>query len=110
LEERTQARYDSARENNYIEYVGKRSIGAELEQLAHEDDPVAIMRALEKDGWLKVLHHHWSVAKAEASNLGHAIKLRQTLIDLGYAIESGPMVMYFLTIGPDSMEIGRAHV
>jgi len=97
LEERTQARYDSARENNYIEYVGKRSIGAELEQLAHEDDPVAIMRALEKDGWLKVLHHHWSVAKAEASNLGHAIKLRQTLIDLGYAIESGPMVMYFLT-------------
>ena len=37
--ERTQARYDSAKENNYIEYIGKRSIGAELEQLAHEDDP-----------------------------------------------------------------------
>ena len=70
LEERTQARYDSAKENNYIEYVGKRSIGAELEQLAHEDDPIAIMRALEKDGWLKVLHPHWTVAKAEASDLG----------------------------------------
>ena len=97
LEERTQARYDSAKENNYIEYVGKRSIGGELEQLAHEDDPIAVMRALEKDGWLKVLHPHWSVAKAEASDLGHAIKLRQTLSDLGYSIESGPMVMYFLT-------------
>jgi tRNA nucleotidyltransferase (CCA-adding enzyme) len=97
LEERTQARYDSAKENNYIEYVGKRSIGAELEQLAHEEDPIAIMRALEKDGWLKVLHPHWSVAKAEASDLGHAIKLRQTLSDLGYSIESGPMAMYFLT-------------
>ena len=47
LEERTQARYDSAKENNYIEYVGKRSIGAELEQLAHEDDPIGVMRALE---------------------------------------------------------------
>src|ERR1700726_3098261 len=35
LEERTQARYEAAKENNYIEYVGKRSIGAELEQLAH---------------------------------------------------------------------------
>ena len=55
------------------------------------------MRALEKDGWLKVLHQHWTVAKAEASDLGHAIKLRQTLTDLGYSIESGPMVMYFLT-------------
>jgi tRNA nucleotidyltransferase (CCA-adding enzyme) len=97
LEERTQARYDSGRENNYIEYVGKRSIGAELEQLAHEDDPIATMRALEKDGWLKVLHPHWTVAKAEASDLGHAIKLRQTLIELGYSVESGPMVMYFLT-------------
>jgi tRNA nucleotidyltransferase/poly(A) polymerase len=97
LEERTQARYDSAKENNYIEYVGKRSIGAELEQLAHEDDPIATMRALEKDGWLKLLHPHWTVAKAEASDLGHAIKLRQTLTDLGYSVESGPMVMYFLT-------------
>ncbi len=97
LEERTQARYESAKENNYIDYVGKRSIGAELEQLAHEDDPLNVMRALEKDGWLKVLHPHWSVAKAEASDLGHAIKLRQTLADLGYSIESGPMAMYFLT-------------
>jgi tRNA nucleotidyltransferase/poly(A) polymerase len=97
LEERTQSRYDAAKENNYIEFVGKRSIGAELEQLAHEDDPINIMRALEREGWLKILHPHWSVAKAEASDLGHAIKLRQTLNDLGYSVETGPIAMYFLT-------------
>jgi len=97
LEERTQARYDSAKENNYIEFVGKRAIGAELEQLAHEEDPINIMRALEREGWLKVLHPHWSVAKAEASDLVHAIKLRQTLSDLGYSVETGPIAMYFLT-------------
>ena len=97
LEERTQARYDAAKENNYIEFIGKRSIGAELEQLAHEDDPINIMRALEKEGWLKLLHPHWSVAKAEASDLVHAIKLRQTLNDLGYSVETGPIAMYFLT-------------
>src|SRR5262252_1647738 len=97
LEERTQARYDSAKENNYIEYVVKRSVGAELEQLAHEDDPLNAMRALEREGWLKVLHPHLSVAKAEASDLGQAIKLRQTLNDLGYSVETGPMAMYFLT-------------
>ena len=97
LEERTQARYDAAKENNYIEYLNKRSIGAELEQLAHEDDPINIMRALEKEGWLKILHPHWSVAKAEASDLVHAIKLRQTLNDLGYSVETGPAAMYFLT-------------
>ena len=63
LEERSQARYDAAKENNYIEYLGKRMIGYELEQLAHEDDPLNIMRALEKEGWLKVLHPHWTMAK-----------------------------------------------
>ena len=97
LEERTQARYDAAKENNYIEFLNKRSIGAELEQLAHEDDPINIMRALEKESWLKILHPHWSVAKAEASDLVHAIKLRQTLNDLGYSVETGPIAMYFLT-------------
>ncbi len=53
LEERTQARYDAAKENNYIEYLGKRMIGYELEQVAHEDDPIHIMRALDKEGWLQ---------------------------------------------------------
>jgi len=97
LEERTRARYDAAKENNYIEFVVKRSVGAELEQLAHEDDPLNAMRALEREGWLKVLHPHLSVAKAEASDLGQAIKLRQTLNDLGYSVETGPMAMYFQT-------------
>lgn len=110
LEDRTQARFDAAKENNYIEYVGKRAVGAELEQLAHEDDPITVMRALEKEGWLKVLHSHLTVAKAEASDLGHAIKLRQTLSDLGYAAETGPMAMYFLAkklTDKDASEIQR---
>src|SRR5215471_4554121 len=97
LEERTQARYDAGKENNYIEYVNKRAIGYELEQLAHEDDPLNIMRALEKEGWLKILHPHWSMAKIDSSDLVHAIKLRQTMNDLGYSVETGPMAMYFLT-------------
>src|SRR6516225_2324572 len=109
LEERTQARYDAAKENNYIEFLNKRSIGAELEQLAHEDDPINVMRALEKEGWLKILHPHWSVAKAEASDLVHAIKLRQTLNDLGYSVETGPIAMYFLTRKMSDKDISEIH-
>ena len=97
LEERTQARYDAAKENNYIENIGKRAVGYELEQLAHEDDPVHIMRALDKEGWLKVLHPHWSMAKVDASELGQVVKTRQMMNDLGYSVEAGPIVMYFLT-------------
>jgi tRNA nucleotidyltransferase (CCA-adding enzyme) len=97
LEERTQVRYDTAKENNYIERIGKRGIGYELEQLAHEDDPLHIMRALDKEGWLKVLHPHWSMAKVDSSELGQAVKTRQMMNDLGYSIETGPIMMYFLT-------------
>ncbi len=97
LEERTQARYDAAKENNYIEYVGKRSIGHELEQLAHEDDPIPAVKALEREGWLQVLHPHWNAAKIEAGELGHVVKQRQMMNELGYFPEAGPTNMYFLT-------------
>ena len=97
LEERTQARYDAAKENNYIEYLGKRSIGHELEQLAHEDDPVHVVKAMEREGWLKLLHPHWTVARIEASEIGQVVKQRQMMTDLGYSIEIGPINMYFLT-------------
>src|SRR5208337_2712227 len=97
LEERTQARYDTAKENNYIENIGKREVGYELEQLAHEDDPLHVMRALDKEGWLKVLHPHWSMAKVDASELGQVVKTRQMMSDLGYSVETGPIVMYFIT-------------
>jgi tRNA nucleotidyltransferase (CCA-adding enzyme) len=97
LEDRTQARYDTAKENNYIEYIGKRAIGYELEQVAHEEDPLHVMRALDKEGWLKVLHPHWTMAKIDASELGQVVKTRQMMNDLGYSVETGPIVMYFLT-------------
>ena len=97
LEDRTQARYDTAKENNYIEYIGKRAIGYELEQVAHEEDPLHVMRALDKEGWLKVLHPHWTMAKIDASELGQVVKTRQMMSDLGYSVETGPIVMYFLT-------------
>jgi tRNA nucleotidyltransferase (CCA-adding enzyme) len=97
LEERTQARYDAAKEGNYIEYIGKQAIGYELEQVAHEDDPLHIMRALDKEGWLKVLHPHWNMSKIDAGELGQLVKTRQMMNDLGYSVETGPIVMYFLT-------------
>jgi len=97
LEDRTQARYNTAKESNYIENIRKREVGYELEQLAHEEDPLHIMRVLDKEGWLKVLHPHWSMAKVDASELGQVVKTRQMMSDLGYSVETGPIVMYFIT-------------
>jgi len=97
LEERTQARYESAKENNYIEYISSRAIGYELEQLAYEDDPLNVVRALEREGWLKILSSHWTVAKVDTEGLSQLMKTRQQMIDFGYAPDPAPAVIEFLT-------------
>src|SRR6202034_46635 len=97
LEERTQARYESGKENNYIEYIRSSSIGYEIEQLAYEDDALGVLKAYEKEGWLKVLNPHWSTAKVDTAGLGALIKTRQQMNELGYTPEVAPAVLYFLT-------------
>jgi tRNA nucleotidyltransferase/poly(A) polymerase len=97
LEERTQARYDSAKENSYIEYITNRAIGFELGQLPYEDDPLHILKALEKEGWLKVLSPHWSSAKADTQSLAQLLKTKQQMNELGYPPDPAPAAMYFLT-------------
>src|SRR5437588_6821408 len=97
LEERTQARFDSAKENKYIEYITNKAIGNEIAQLAFEDDPLHIIRVLEKDDWLKVLNPHWTTAKVDSAGLAQLMKMRQQMNDLGYWPDPAPAVLYFLT-------------
>src|SRR5579862_9747883 len=97
LEERTQARFQSAKENNYIEYITHRAIGHEIEQLAYEDDPLHIVRVLEKEEWLKVLNPHWTTAKVDTSGLAQLVKTRQQMNELGYTPDPSAAVLYFLT-------------
>src|SRR4051812_40580599 len=97
IEERTQLRYNAAVENDYISHIGRGTIGYEIEQLAYEEEPLHVMRALEKENWLKALNPHWSVAKVDTSGLSSLIKTRQQMQSLGYNPDMSAAVMYFLT-------------
>src|SRR6266851_2708814 len=97
LEERTQQRFESAKENKYIEYITDKGIGSEIEQLAYEEDPLHIVRVLEKEDWLKVLNPHWTTAKVDSAGLGQLLKTRQQMNELGYTPDPSPAVMHFLT-------------
>ena len=97
LEERTKARYDSAKENNYIEYITNRAIGYEIEQLAYEDDPLNVVRVLEQEGWLKVLSSHWTLSKIDTEGLTQLMKTRQQMNELGYSPDAAAIVLDFLT-------------
>jgi tRNA nucleotidyltransferase/poly(A) polymerase len=97
LEERTQARYEAAKEGKYIDHILRSSIGHEIAALAHEDDPLNVVKMLEKEGWLQILHDRWTVAKVDTNGLSALMKTRQQMVDLGYTPDAGPAVMYFLT-------------
>lgn len=97
LEERTQARFDAAKEGNYLENISNRAIGYEIEQIAHEDDPLAVMRAFEKENWMKILFAPWTTAKADAQGLAALQKTRQQLSDIGVQSDPAAARMYFLT-------------
>jgi len=97
LEERTQARYDAAKEGKYIEHILKSSIGHEIAALAHEDDPLNVAKMLEKEGWLEILHEKWTSAKVDVNGITALMKTRQQMVDLGNTPDAGPAVMYFLT-------------
>jgi tRNA nucleotidyltransferase (CCA-adding enzyme) len=97
LEERTQARFDSAKENKYIDHITDKAIGYEIEQLAYEDDPLHIMKVLEKEDWLKILNSHWTSAKVDTNGLSQLMKTRQQMNELGYLPDPSPAALYFLT-------------
>jgi tRNA nucleotidyltransferase/poly(A) polymerase len=105
LEERTRARYDSAREGEYIQFIGSRAIGYEIEQIAHEENPIAVMRALESEGWLKVLCPKWLAAKADAPELAQLLKTRATMTEFNLSVDAAPAIMHFLT-----MKLGDAEI
>jgi tRNA nucleotidyltransferase/poly(A) polymerase len=107
LEERTRARYDSARENNYIEYITPAAIGYEIEQIAFEENPLQIMQALEKEGWLKVLSQHWTVSKVDQDDMAQWMKTRQLLQETGKTVDAAPLAMYFITHKLGDKEIER---
>src|ERR1700692_2689842 len=97
LEERPQARSDAARVGQYIDHILRSSIGHEIAALAHEDDPLNVVKMLEKEGWLTILHDHWTLAKVDTNGITQLMKTRQQMVDMGYAPDAGPAFMYFLT-------------
>jgi tRNA nucleotidyltransferase (CCA-adding enzyme) len=97
FEERTKARYDSAKENKYIEYLQDRTRGIEMAQIAYEDDPLGVMKALEKEGWLEVLNPHWTSAKVDQPGLQQLLRVKQQLWEIGVEADAAPAVLYFLT-------------
>jgi tRNA nucleotidyltransferase (CCA-adding enzyme) len=97
MEERTQTRYQSAKENEYINAISKAALGYELEQIFHEPDPLAAMRALDAEGYLKLLYPGWTPAKVDEAGLARVAEYRDKLAGLGLSVDPSTAFAEFLT-------------
>lgn len=79
MEERTKTRYQNAKDEGLIAQLSDYGRGYELEEIAHEEDPLKALRALEAEGWMQDLDPAWTSAKADLKGLD---ELNQALIRL----------------------------
>jgi tRNA nucleotidyltransferase (CCA-adding enzyme) len=97
MEERTQTRYESAKENNYIGAISKAALGYELEQVMHEPDPLAVMRALEAEGYLQLMYEGFTPAKVDEVGLQRVAETRDKILGLGLSVDPSAANAEFLT-------------
>jgi tRNA nucleotidyltransferase (CCA-adding enzyme) len=79
MEEKTKGRYETGKSEGYISAMSPFHRGYELEEIAHEEDPLRVMRGMEHEGWMKVLCPAWISAKANVVELE---KLRDAQMQL----------------------------
>jgi tRNA nucleotidyltransferase (CCA-adding enzyme) len=79
MDEKTQARYETGKQEDYISALSEFPRGYETEEIFHEEDPLRILRKLEEQGWMKHLFPALTVAKANATELD---KLREVQTQL----------------------------
>lgn len=97
MDPRTQTRYENAREENVIEALSDHARSYELEQIGHEDDGLKVLRALEEDGWMKVLFPAWESAKADETKLKALHDLAVELLMQGVHPDMSAAQMQLLT-------------
>jgi tRNA nucleotidyltransferase (CCA-adding enzyme) len=69
MDEKTQARYETGKQEGYISAMGEFHRGYETEEIFHEEDPLRVLKRLEAEGWMKHLFPALSAAKANVAEL-----------------------------------------
>jgi len=97
IEARTQQRYENAKTEGVIDQISSYLRGYELEEIAHEEDPFKMLRALEAEGWMKALCPAWTSAKADVKGLEELTRIYVRLLMLGVNPDTSAAHLELLT-------------
>ncbi len=105
MEERTQARYETGKQEGYISVMSDFQRGYETEEIFHEEDPLRVLRKLEHEGWMKQLFPALAAAKANVTELEKLRDAQTQLQMLGIYPEPAAANFPYLTAKMTPKEI-----
>jgi tRNA nucleotidyltransferase (CCA-adding enzyme) len=79
MDERTAARYETGKAEEYISAMDAFHRGYETEEIFHEEDPLRVLRRLEGEGWMK---HLFPALMSSKVNLAELDRLRESQMQL----------------------------
>jgi tRNA nucleotidyltransferase (CCA-adding enzyme) len=97
MDMKTRTRYENAKSEGFIEFLSPHSLAKELEQIGHEADGLAVLRALEAEGWMKFLFPAWTAARADEEKLKALHELAVSLLIQGIHADMSAAQMQLLT-------------
>ncbi len=97
LDPRTRTRYENAKGDGVIEHLSVEARRRELEQIGHEEEALKVLRALEAEGWMKVLFPAWTSAKADEEKLMALHNLAGELLAQGVHADMSAAQMQLMT-------------
>lgn len=105
MDPRTQTRYENASMEGVIESISAHARSQELEQIGHEEEGLKVLRALEQEGWMKVLYPAWTSARADEAKLTALHELVVELLMQGVHPDMSAAQMELLTSGLSSKDL-----
>ncbi len=97
LEERTQRRYENAKEEGAIERLSAEGRGYELEEIFHEEDPVSALEHLGAENWLAQLSPVPGSLKVDQEGLDRVRDTLGQMEQMGIFADPSPVYFPFLT-------------
>ena len=69
MDEKTETRLQNAKDEGMMQQLTAYDKGYELQEIGHEENPLAVLKSLEEMGWMKELFPAWTSSKADVSGL-----------------------------------------
>ena len=97
LDEKTESRYETAKQEKYLSAMQQIEREYETEDLFREEDPLRVMQRLEEQGWLQQLAPSLGVHKANASELARFRDLQMQFQEHGVIADASAANFPLLT-------------